>query len=306
MSGLRIGETDIADTFAEGFRMVFARLLVTAMNARWAGIAAAECCGYGTSVLGCDAECGIESLIPESETPDGRPGCSVLMFAFSADALAGAVANRVGQCLLTAPTTAVYDGWPGGRRVPLGDRLRFFGDGFQFSKLVGDERFWRIPVMDGEFVVAATAGIGDGVAGGNFLIEATDQASGLAAAERAVAAIAELPGAMTPFPGGVVRSGSKVGSRYRNLRASTADAWCPTLRQRTASQVHPEANCVYEIVIDGTDRPAVENAMSAGIRAAAGPGIPSIAAGNYGGRLGKHLFRLWDLPGLSQGAGAYP
>ncbi len=293
-----LGETRIIDTFAEAFRMVCCRLVVTAIDSDWARVAANECCGYGTSVLGCDAECGVEAELAPAATPDGRPGCRLLFFAFDAERLAAAVVNRAGQCLLTAPTTAVFDGLQGDCRFPLGRQLRFFGDGFQHSKLVGEQRFWRIPVMDGEFIVADEASFQKGVAGGNFLIEAVDQVAGLTAARRAVEAIAEVEGTITPFPGGVVRSGSKVGSRYRGLRASTAEGWCPMLRMRVDSLVDPRAGCVYEIVIDGLDEAAVAAGMSAGICAAAGPGIVAIAAGNYGGMLGKFHFHLHQLPGL--------
>ncbi len=296
---MKIDQTEIEDTFAEGFRMQCARLVITAIDLHWAEIATREMCGYGTSVLGCDAEAGIESRLLPADTPDGRPGVSVMLFGFSADSLGQAVAHRVGQCVMTCPTTAVFNGLSEGESFPLGRTLRYFGDGFQHSKLFGEKRFWRIPVMDGEFLCADSVHIGKGVAGGNFLIQSVDQASGLVAAMRAVTAIDALPGCITPFPGGVVRSGSKVGSKYKKLRASTADQWCPTLRQRTESRIVPDANCVYEIVIDGIDVESVENAMSAGIRAAAGSGIPAISAGNYGGKLGKfhfHLHQILDRP----------
>jgi formylmethanofuran--tetrahydromethanopterin N-formyltransferase len=292
---MKINGSEIIDTFAEGFRMVFTRLIVTAIDPHWAGVAAKEMCGYGTSVIGCDAEAGVESVLSVDETPDGRPGVSLLLFGFSPEALAVAVCNRVGQCAMTCPTTAVYGGLESETSFPLGRRLRFFGDGFQHSKLLGTKRYWRIPVMDGEFVCADTVCIAKGVAGGNFLIQSIDQRSGLAAAMRAVSRIDSIEGVITPFPGGVVRSGSKVGSRYEALRASTANAWCPTLRARTDSAVADGANCVYEIVIDGVDEVAVNTAMIAGIRAAAGEGVVAIAAGNYGGKLGKFHFHLHKL-----------
>jgi len=149
--------------------------------------------------------------------------------------------------------------------------------------------------MDGEFIVEQDVGVGKGVAGGNFLIQSVDQMTGLEAAERAVDAIAALPNVITPFPGGVVRSGSKVGSRYKGMVASTSHPYCPTLRGRVESQIHPDASCVYEIVIDGTDFESVTRAMRVGIHTAVGEGIVSIGAGNYGGKLGKHRFRLHEI-----------
>jgi formylmethanofuran--tetrahydromethanopterin N-formyltransferase len=293
---MKIGDTLIEDTFAEAFRMRFARVLVTAADDYWVGVAGGELTGYATSIIACDAEAGIERKLAPEETPDGRPGMAVLLFGFSTEALAKSVPNRVGQCILTCATAAAFDGLrESEERIPLGKHLRFFGDGFQKSKLIAGRRYWRIPVMDGEFVVEQSVGVGKGVAGGNIILQAVDGATALSAARRAVEAIAPMPGVITPFPGGVVRSGSKVGSRYKKLRASTNDAYCPTLRGRSESRLLPDANCAYEIVIDGIDEPAVAAAMAAAMRAAAGPGVLEIGAGNYGGKLGKFHFRLHDV-----------
>jgi formylmethanofuran--tetrahydromethanopterin N-formyltransferase len=288
-----LGPTHIDDTYAEAFRMRYARLVVTASDEYWLEAGLQEACGYGSSVIGCDAEVGVEVRLPAMETPDGRPGAAVMLFGFSTEAVAKAVANRVGQCLLTCPTTAVYDGLPDGEdRAPLGKLLRYFGDGFQKSKQLAGRRFWRIPVMDGEFVVEESVGVAKGVAGGNLIVQGASESAASAAARRAVDAIRPLAGVVTPFPGGVVRSGSKVGSRYAALRASTNEAFCPALRGRAPSLLHPSANSAYEIVINGVDERAVAAAMVAALRSAAGEGVPAISAGNYGGKLGKFRFSL--------------
>ena len=280
-----IKSTQIVDTFAEAFRLRFCRLLVTAHDGHWLDAALRATCGYGTSVIGCDAEVGVENLLAADKTPDGRPGGLVLLFAFSAESLAKAVANRVAQCLLTCPTTAVFDGMPAEEeRIPLGGHVRFFGDGHEKSKVIDGRRFWRVPVMDGEFLVEETAGV-----------EGRSLDAALHAARRAVEAVAAVPGTITPFPGGVVRSGSKVGSRYEALRASTNEAFCPGLAGREPTSLHPDAACCLEIVIDGSHEEAVIAAMAAGIRAAAGPDVPAIAAGNYGGKLGKFHFHLHQI-----------
>ena len=293
---MQIGNTFIDDTFAEAFGMSYTRLVITAADDYWLDAALREFTGFSSSVIACDAETGLEQRLPPSATLDGRPGAAVLVFGFSADALAKTVPNRTGQCVMTCPSTAVYDGLPAAdKRIPLGKHIRFFGDGFQKSKLVVGKRYWRIPVMDGEFLVQESLGVAKGVAGGNVILQAASQTAGLAAARRGAEAVAALPGVITPFPGGVARSGSKVGSRYKGLKASTADAFCPTLRGRVESQLHPDANCAYEIVIDGVDEAAVGAAMAAAIRAAVGDGVVAISAGNYGGKLGKFHFRLRDL-----------
>jgi formylmethanofuran--tetrahydromethanopterin N-formyltransferase len=293
---VQVNGTLIEDTFAEAFGMRYVRLIVTAADEYWLDAGLRELTGYSSSVIACDAETGTERRLPVSETPDGRPGAAVLLFGFSTDALSKSVPNRVGQCVMTCPTSAVYDGLPQAEaRIPLGKKIRFFGDGYQKSKQVAGRRYWRIPVMDGEFLVEDAVGAERGVAGGNIIVQSVDQEAGLAAVRLATEAIWKLPGVITPFPGGVARSGSKVGSRYKGLIASTSDAFCPTLRGRVESKLHPEASCAYEIVIDGVSEQAVAGAMAAALRAAAGPGVVAITAGNYGGKLGKFQFHLRQL-----------
>jgi formylmethanofuran--tetrahydromethanopterin N-formyltransferase len=293
---MQLGPTRIVDTFAEAFRMRFARLVITACDPYWLDAAVREATGYASSVIGCDAEAGVERLLAAEESPDGRPAAAVLLFGFQAEGLAKALVRRVGQSVMTCPTTAVFNGLPAAEeQVPLGRQLRFFGDGFQKSKVVGGRRFWRIPVMDGEFLVEDQAGVEKGVAGGNLIFQGATRQAALDAARRAIQAVSDMPGVIAPFPGGAVRSGSKVGSRYRGLVASTNQAFCPTLRGRVESELAPEAQAACEIVLNGVDEQTVARAMQRAMEAAAGEGVPAIAAGNYGGKLGKfhlHLRRL--------------
>ena len=288
----------IDDTFAEAFGMRATRLLITALNLKWAYHAANSLTGFATSVIGCGCEAGIERELAPDETPDGRPGLSVLLFAVSGKELAKQVERRVGQCVLTAPTCSVFAGLDG-ERVNLGKNLRFFGDGFQMSKLIGGKRYWRVPVMDGEFIGEETTGMIKAVGGGNFLVLARSQPEALAACEAAIRAMSMLQGVIMPFPGGVVRSGSKVGSKYKALSASTNDAFCPTLRGAVKSELSPETGAVLEIVIDGLSETHVRDAMRAGIDAVckvgAVGGILRVSAGNYGGKLGQFHFRLHEI-----------
>jgi formylmethanofuran--tetrahydromethanopterin N-formyltransferase len=284
----------IDDTFAEAFTMRVARLIITGRTPRWAREAALSLTGFATSVIGCKCEAGIERVLPESQTPDGRPGVSVLFFTIDKESLPQQLITRIGQTVLTCATTACFDGLPDvPDRLPVGKALRAFADGFQVSKVVAGRRYWRLPVMEGEFLVEETFGMQKGVGGGNFLILAEDAAAALGAAEAAAAAIANHAGVILPFPGGVVRSGSKVGSkRYKKMIATTNDAYCPTLRAVTESRLPEGVNSVLEIVLDGTDAPAIEAAMRVGINAACQPGVKTITAGNYGGKLGPHHFYL--------------
>jgi formylmethanofuran--tetrahydromethanopterin N-formyltransferase len=294
---LAINGVPIEDTFAEAFPMTACRLIVTADTPGWAATAGQVTTGYAASVIGCDAEAGIERFLAPEDTPDGRPGVSLLLFAFNREALQKAVVNRVGQCVLTCPTTACYNGLPvvKEKSLRIGGMLRFFGDSFQFSKKLEGRRYWRLPVMDGEFVCEDSFGTIKGVAGGNFLIIGATQAAALAAAEAAVTAMRAILGVIMPFPGGVVRSGSKVGSRYKKLRASTNDAYCPTLRGLVKTALPAGANAVYEIVLDGLDLASVEEATRVGVRAACREGVLGITAGNYGGKLGPFHLHLHKL-----------
>jgi formylmethanofuran--tetrahydromethanopterin N-formyltransferase len=298
MASLELHGVEIEDTFAEAFTMRAARAIVTAETPAWARTAALVATGYATSVIGCDAEAGIETELDPGLTPDGRPGVSLLVFGFNKEALAKALMNRVAQCIMTCPTTACYDGLPGGDADPVkvGGLLRFFGDGYQSSKKLERRRYWRVPVMDGEFLCEESFATQKAVAGGNFLLLGVDQGRTLAAAAAAAAAIREdVRGVILPFPGGVVRSGSKVGSRYKGLRASTNDEYCPTIRAITRSRLPEGVNAVYEIVIDGLDVGAVRNAMRVGIQAACRDGVRMISAGNYEGKLGQHHLRLHEV-----------
>ena len=290
----------IDDTFAEAFPMKATRLLITAHNLTWARHAAVAATGFATSVIACGCEAGIERELSADETPDGRPGLAVLLFAMSGKELAKQVERRVGQCVLTCPTTAVFAGLHEGEPIALGKNLRFFGDGWQQSKVIGGVRYWRVPVMDGEFVAQETTPVVKGVGGGNLLFLARDTDAALAAAETAVTAMRRLPDVILPFPGGVVRSGSKVGSRYPALMASTNDAFCPTLRGLAKrSELDERIGCVMEIVIDGLSEAAVAAAMRAGIEAGVAlgtaGGLLRISAGNYGGKLGPFHFHLHHL-----------
>ena len=288
----------IDDTFAEAFGMSASGVVVTADSPKWARQAAITMSGFGTSVIGCGAECGIDHEVAPEATPDGRPGVRVLVFGFAPELVAEQLKNRVGQCVLTSPGSACFNGLDSARRISLSAGPRFFGDGWQTARKLGESRYWRVPVMDGEFVIEDKAGIStDAVGGGNILVIGRDRVGVLETCELAVAAIADVPNVITPFPGGIVRSGSKVGSKY-GAPASTNDAFCPTLRGAVNSNLSADDKCVLEIVIDGLSAEAVGNAMRAGIKAVLDVGpqrnVTRMSAGNYGGNLGQHHYHLKD------------
>lgn len=288
-----INGVEIEDTFAEAFGMWGSRVITTAVNRKWAREAASKMTGFATSVIRCHCEGAIERNL--RRTPDGRPGVSVLFFGFSRDSLAQQLIDRIGQCVLTCPTTACFNGLDAEEKVSVGGQLRFFGDGHQSSKVIAGRRYWRVPVMEGEFLVEDKFGVQQAIAGGNFLILGSDPAVTLHAAELAVEAMRKVHGIIMPFPGGIVRSGSKVGSQYKFLKASTNDAFCPSLRGVVDTDLPEGVHSVLEIVINGLDEQSIEKATRVGIQAACIPGIRRISAGNYGGNLGKFKFNLREI-----------
>jgi len=293
---------EIEDTFAEGFTMWGSRIIVTAINRKWANIAAQNMTGFATSVIACDCEAGIEREVPSESTPDHRPGTAIMVFGFSKGKLFGSMLNRIGQCVLTCPTTNIFNGIPraeSDEMLDVGKSLRFFGDGYQVKMRMNDGigervRFWRIPVMQGEFLTEELFGAKKAVAGGNFLIMGEEERSTLEAAERAVEAIHTVPMIITPFPGGLCRSGSKVGSKYAFLKASTNTPFCPTIKHTFKGSNSPErVNSIIEIVLNGLDEPSVRRAMGFGIKAAVeAGGVKKITAVNFGGKLGKFKISL--------------
>jgi len=296
---MELNGVEIEDTYCEAFGGFFTRVLITAINENWAKIAAQIATGYGTSTIHCDAEAAIDVVVPADKTPDGRPGVAVMFFISDKKKVGNVVMNRLGQCVLTCPTTAAFDAIKGSTdpekefEIKIGENLRYFGDGFEEK----EGNIWSIPVMDGIFKCQDVMKVGKGIAGGNFLIIGKDQESTLKAAEASVEAIKDLENVIAAFPGGVARSGSKVGSKYSFLNASTNDAYCPTLKTKSDKTVLKEGdNCVYEIILDGATEDAIKEAMKLGIQAAVKvDGVNRISAGNYGGKLGKFQYKLHEL-----------
>ena len=296
---MRINGIEIEATFAEAFPMTATRLIITAADRFWARRAAESMTGFATSVIACGCEAGVEREIAPKYTPDGRPGIAVLLFGVSGKELEKQVTRRVGQCVLTCPSTSVFAGMEGPKKVALGSHLRFFGDGFQISKVIGGRRYWRVPVMDGEFVAEESTARAAAIGGGNFLVLSESLSGALKACESAMDAMRQIPNVIMPFPGGVARSGSKVGSKYKGLSASTNDAFCPTLRSVTRTLLPPGVSAALEVVIDGLTEADIARAMRVGILAACETGtrhgLRAITGGNYGGKLGPFHFHLHEI-----------
>ncbi|WAC05565.1 MAG: formylmethanofuran--tetrahydromethanopterin N-formyltransferase [Methanoregula sp.] len=293
---MEINGVTIDNTYAEAFPTWICRIIITAVTTEWARKAATEATGFATSAIGCPCEAGIEQELDGAQTPDGRPGVSILICA-SKKKLKEQVVERLAECVLTAPTTAVFNGITNSEEK-IAVKLHFFGDGYEYQKEVGGRKCWVIPIMNGEYVGEEEFGIVKGVAGGNFFVMGENQMAALVAADAASSAIAKVPGTITSFPGGIVASGSKVGSiKYKFMPASTNEKYCPTLREKVPdSKIPAGVKAVYEIVIDGLDEKSVAAAMAAGIRAAVHvPGVKFISAGNFGGTLGPYKIELYKV-----------
>ncbi len=151
----------VEDTFAEAFRSYFCRMIITGATRELAAAAASSSTGFATSALGCGAEAGIEAELPDKDTPDGRPGVVVQYHVWKKDPkrLYEVLLNRVGHCVLTAPTAAAFDATPKPlTKIDLGMKLRFFGDGHEKQGRIKDREVVIIPVMGGEFAVEKEVG----------------------------------------------------------------------------------------------------------------------------------------------------
>jgi formylmethanofuran--tetrahydromethanopterin N-formyltransferase len=287
----------IEDTFAEGFDVYAVSILITAAQKGLAEIAAIDATGFATSLIGCSTEAGIDYRVSPQKSPDGRPGVAIMLVHPDKKQLKESAIERLAESVLTCPTTRVFNGLPGAPEK-ISTKLHFFGDGFEYETKIRDRNVWAIPCMGGEFFIEEEIGIFRGVAGGNFFIMGVTQATALTAAKVAVESVQEIEGAICSFPGGVVASGSKIGSlKYKFMKATTNHLYCPSLRDRIPDSRVPEGvHAIYEIVIDGISYDVVKRAMHDGIHAACSVnGVVKIGAGNYGGKLGPHKFFLRDI-----------
>ena len=302
---------EIEDTYAEAFRSLYTEFLITARDRKWLDHAVTAATGFGSSSIMCDCEAGLDRYVgpggdEDYETPDGRPGaiCQLHVPRFwkhRVTALEKALLSRVCQSVLTCPTARCFAAQqqlsPDDSYFRLGRKLSYFGDGFEQLKERFGRPMWVVPTMGGDFCVDRRFRYDNGVMGGNLWFMATSEEASLLAAEKAVAACEASPGVITPFPGGIAASGSKAGSRYSFLFASTNEAFCPELVNQPGVQTQlPDGTAsVMEVIINGRDLQTVSDATQAAIRAASDvDGLIKITAGNYDGRLGKS--RVWLVP----------
>jgi formylmethanofuran--tetrahydromethanopterin N-formyltransferase len=292
----------IDDTYAEAFRSIFASVLITARDHYWLDMAWRAATGNASSTILCDCEAGLDRFVAPAETPDGRPGAIVQFHVprFHKDRearLERSLLVRVSQNVLTCPTTAAFNVLDASEKwFPLGRKLAYFGDGHQYTAERHGRRCWIVPILAGEFAIERRFGWSEGLMGGNLWFFGATAEAALDAATAAAAAASTVPGVILPFPGGVAASGSKAGSRYKFMVASTYAEYCPTLRGKegVSSRLPEGVASVQEIIINGADLATIVTGTQAAIAAARNvPDLRTISAGNYGGRLGKSFIYLY-------------
>ena len=304
---MKINHVEIDETFAEGFKLYGSRILITADSKELAKTAAICATGYATSTIHCDCEAGIDEFYDPEDTPDNRPGVSVIFCVQGKDKADAVLLNRISQCILTSATSACFDWLPEDSisektfEVKTGFKLKFFGDGFEEKEeVVWNGKtipMWKIPMMDGYFRVQSTFKVTKIVAGGNFMVYSTSPTEIISACQSAVLKMNEIEGIVLPFPGGFVRSPSKFGSKYKFLDASINQPLIPLLRDKVLDSIAPEqAITGYEFVINGFSEDRVRTAIKVGIQElCTNDNVIKITAGNYGGKLGKIKFDLKEI-----------
>ncbi len=293
-------ESKIESTFSECFEMWHSRILITAIDEEMALIAAQSTIGFATSIIMCTAEAGIEQIVDKDKTPDGRPGVIVQIWTRSSKKMKDELLARLSQCAMTAPTTRIFNYLiDGTKSEPIGKLISYFGDGYQKKSSFYDNRtMWEIPVMDGFFLIEETFGFSKGIAGGLLILVGTTEEETLGAARSAINAIRKSSTkAITSFPGGICRSGSKIGSKYSFLNESTNHKYCPTLKDKIDdSELPNNAQCVYEIVINAVNEDELKSAMKIAINTLkADKRIIKITSSNFGGELGSIKINLNEL-----------
>jgi len=293
------------DTYAEAFRSIYAKFLITARDRKWLDHAVANATGNGSSSILCDCEAGMDRYVGPGgdetfSTPDGRPGAIVQIHIprFTRDrdrTLERAALVRISQNILTCPTTACFNLLDTDPYFKLGRKVAYFGDGHQFRDERYGRKVWVIPILGGEFVLDRRFGYSDGLMGGNLWYFGDSVDSALLATEKGVEAVKQVADVIMPFPGGIAGSGSKAGSKYSFTIASTYEKFCPTLQGKLGEKagLPNGVKSVMEIIMNGKDLATIIKATQAAIQASLDtPGLIMISAGNYGGRLGKSFIYL--------------
>ena len=297
MPELKINGVSIQDDYSETFSAQCCRVLITGVNRKWALEAALETKGIGRSATAPPCEATLEREVAPAGSPDGRPGFLIQLMDRKLEHLKQCLALRLRKGCVPIPTSAAFDGLPADLvedYIDLeGTVIQRFGDGFEQEANVFDRTVFQIPRMDGWLNIQRKFGVVKAVTGGMFLILATSNETALAAAEKTLEQVAQVPLVVVKC----AASGSKVGAKnYSDMVATTNDAYCPTLAALPASSLWGDVRCVYEIIVSGPREGDVRQGMKVGIEAAtACSGVLAIHTANYGGKLGSGKIALHSL-----------
>ncbi|MEM2816578.1 MAG: formylmethanofuran--tetrahydromethanopterin N-formyltransferase [Candidatus Bathyarchaeia archaeon] len=299
------GKPFIEDTYAEAFQGVYCRVIVTADDEETLVRAAEDATATPATVIG-RIEGGVEKWLSTRETPDGRKGAVLQFwgiidpkkpFSESLKKFEVELSYRIRQDILVKPFTAVFDALNASEgKLDMMERVGHCGDGYEWT----EEKYARtvivVPIMVPDFIIERYIGYARGVMGANFWIMCKTKEAVKEAGRKALEAIHEVEGVVTPFD--VCSAGSKPETRFPWIGPTTNHLYCPSLRKKLGadSKVPEGVGYIPEVVINGVSLEAVKQAMRAGITAAAKvKGVVGISAGNYGGKLGDYRIYLREL-----------
>lgn len=298
-------KAEIEDTYAEAFTGIYCRVIVTADDEETLRKAAEDSTATPSVVIG-RTEGGIEKYLSEKETPDKRKGAILQFwgeinpkkaFAESLKKFETELSYRIRQDILVKPFTAVFDALPDAEgKLDMMERVGHCGDGYEWVENRHSREVIVVPLMVPDFIIERYLGYGRGVMGGNFWVMCKTKQALKEAGEKALAAIHNISGVVTPFD--VCSAGSKPETHFPKIGPTTNHLYCPSLKARLGeeSKVPEGVGYIAEIVFDGVSLDAVKEATKAGINAVLEvDGVVWVSAGNYGGKLGEYKITLREL-----------
>ena len=288
----------LEDTYAEAFSGIYCRVLITADDKQTLMRAAFDATATPGTVIG-RVEGGIESWVDEKDTPDGRRGAT-LQFWYdegNIDKFDVELSYRIRQDILVKPFTRVFDASinPKGY-IDTMKQVGYCGDGFQWEEHIYGRDMIVVPIAIPDFMIERKLGYSKGVMGANFWYMCQTKEAVLDAGRNALKAINEVEGTITPFD--ICSAASKPETNYPWIGPTTNHPYCPSLKSvlQEQSLVPEKVAYIPEIVINGINHDAVNEAMKKGINAVLeDDDVLMVSAGNYKGQLGDYKIHLREL-----------
>lgn len=288
----------IENTFAEAFTGKCVRAIITAEDEEIVKKAAFDATSTPGAVIG-RVEGGVERFLDASQTPDNRPGAMV-QFYFGLDDLEKfevELSYRIRQDILVKPFTSLYNATPQPEGyLGMMKQVGHCGDGYEWEENIYGREMIVVPIALPDFKIEKQLGYQSAVMGANFWYMCRTKKGVMEAGNKALEAIREIEGVITPFD--ICSAASKVETNYPWIGPTTNHPYCPSLKPRlkVESLVPDDVNYVPEIVINGLDMDKVEMAMKAGLKAVLEvDDVLRVSAGNYQGKLGDYQINLRDL-----------